>query len=365
MLRSPSSLTRAANVEIKHLQVARRLHSQTEIVLPSAHHDAHARVVSAIREHVKSTSLLSNFTIVDALRSSYHNFELFQTPSSTGLEAFSRNGGMQASLDRSIAWYGSRAQRGSVDKVETHEDLKDDIEFARYSCRWKDRDFYVYAVEYWQNEWHHVSNHYILCPEENTPSHGSPSRFADSLIIASLQHNITVDDELWLYDRNSWDRSKALWENVKECTWEDVILDQDLKDELIKDVLNFFDRKEYYKSFGVPWKRGLILHGLPGNGKTISIKAIIRSLSQRTSPIPTLYVKSLGSQCSHSDIRSIFEQARQTAPCLLVLEDLDSLVTENVRSFFLNEVDGLEQNDGILMIGSTNHCTCFHLIALW
>lgn len=50
-------------------------------------------------------------------------------------------------------------------------------------------------------------------------------------------------------------------------------------------------------------------------------------------------------------IRSIFTEARQQAPCLLVFEDLDSLITENNRSFFLNEVDGLEDNDGILMVG--------------
>lgn len=43
------------------------------------------------------------------------------------------------------------------------------------------------------------------------------------------------------------------------------------------------------------------------------------------------------------------------APCLLIFEDLDSLITDQTRSYFLNEVDGLESNDGILMIGSTNH----------
>ena len=52
---------------------------------------------------------------------------------------------------------------------------------------------------------------------------------------------------------------------------------------------------------------------------------------------------------------SIFRKARQEAPCYLVFEDLDSLVTDNVRSFFLNEVDGIQSNDGILMVGSTNH----------
>ena len=81
----------------------------------------------------------------------------------------------------------------------------------------------------------------------------------------------------------------------------------------------------------------------------------MRSLACRSKPIPTLYVKSLGKSCNQDDIRSIFEKARETAPCLLVFEDIDSLVSDDVKSFFLNEVDGLEGNDGIMMIGSTNY----------
>lgn len=80
-------------------------------------------------------------------------------------------------------------------------------------------------------------------------------------------------------------------------------------------------------------------------------------LSKRTSPkIETLYVKSFnGFQGPESGIRQIFTMARRMAPCLLIFEDIDSLVSPNVRSYFLNEVDGLESNHGILMIGSTNH----------
>ncbi len=54
-------------------------------------------------------------------------------------------------------------------------------------------------------------------------------------------------------------------------------------------------------------------------------------------------------------IRAVFKKARIMAPCILVLEDLDSLITDENRSFFLNELDGLESNDGILVVGTTNH----------
>lgn len=88
----------------------------------------------------------------------------------------------------------------------------------------------------------------------------------------------------------------------------------------------------------------------------------MKTLMARADPIPTLYVKTLSQRGfpPEMSVRQIFTKARQTAPCLLLFEDVDSLVTDEVRSYFLNEVDGLENNDGILMIASTNNCT-FHI----
>lgn len=51
----------------------------------------------------------------------------------------------------------------------------------------------------------------------------------------------------------------------------------------------------------------------------------------------------------------VFDRARKTAPCVLVLEDLDSLVTAHNRSFFLNELDGFAANIGIVALATTNH----------
>ena len=51
------------------------------------------------------------------------------------------------------------------------------------------------------------------------------------------------------------------------------------------------------------------------------------------------------------DIRSVFAFARSMSPCMLILEDIDTIVTPSTRSYFFNEVDGLENNDGIFMVG--------------
>jgi AAA+ superfamily predicted ATPase len=102
----------------------------------------------------------------------------------------------------------------------------------------------------------------------------------------------------------------------------------------------------------VPWKRGVLLLGPPGNGKTHAVKALINVLGK-----PCLYVKSFATRQTTDgwSIRQVFGRARESAPCVLVLEDLDSLITDKNRSFFLNELDGFAANRGILTLASTNH----------
>jgi len=89
-----------------------------------------------------------------------------------------------------------------------------------------------------------------------------------------------------------------------------------------------------------------------GNGKTISIKALMHTLLfTRKSSIPTLYVKSAPGTYY---IRNVFAQARALSPCMLVLEDIETIVTPQTRSYFFNEMDGLENNDGLFVVASTN-----------
>lgn len=78
----------------------------------------------------------------------------------------------------------------------------------------------------------------------------------------------------------------------------------------------------------------------------------MHGLYDRKSPIPSLYVKSAPQTYN---IRSVFAFARTMSPCMLILEDIDTIVTPNTRSYFFNEVDGIESNDGILMVATTNY----------
>lgn len=224
--------------------------------------------------------------------------------------------------------------------------LADNTFFARYNYTWNDENFILYtvAVGYGMLQ-------YILKEPRGGESQFSHSSVVNALLATIGAWLIKEEPAIYVFD-GYWTRSTKLWEEVKKARWEDVILDPKMKKALAQVANKFFDSKDIYDEYGVPWKRGLIFHGPVGNGKTISLKALMNTLQQRKKPVVTLYVKSAPSSYH---IRSVFQMARAMTPCLLVLEDIDTIVTSQTRSYFFNEVDGLENNDGILMIATTNH----------
>jgi hypothetical protein len=165
-------------------------------------------------------------------------------------------------------------------------------------------------------------------------------------------YNAEVRDEILVYANGCWNKSGDLFTAVRRTSFADVVLAPGLAESIRDDFDQFVAARDRYAAWGIPWKRGALLLGPPGNGKTMCIKALLSHLR-----LPCLYVQSfvapqLPEQVA---IREVFTRARHTAPCVMVLEDLDSLVSPAGRSFFLNELDGFAANEGMIVIGSTNH----------
>jgi len=162
-----------------------------------------------------------------------------------------------------------------------------------------------------------------------------------------------IRGEVLVFDNGHWYKDEHLFHDIKNATFDNLILKGSLKQDIRDDITQFFAARPTYEECGVPWKRGILFVGPPGNGKTHAVKALINSIKQ-----PCLYVKSFRMPHGGPDemcIRQVFDRARITAPCVLVLEDLDSLVTAQNRSFFLNELDGFAANIGIVALATTNH----------
>ncbi|KAH7931208.1 P-loop containing nucleoside triphosphate hydrolase protein [Leucogyrophana mollusca] len=225
--------------------------------------------------------------------------------------------------------------------------LIDSVVFGAFNVTWGVCFFML-------TSWH--TQHFIL--------HDGPEQAARDLLLAAGLFQDALHDEIWVFNQGFWSKNKALFAEVQKSSWDDVVLKDEFKKGLQKDIYGFFKSEAVYKELSIPWKRGLIMYGPPGNGKTISIKVIMKTCAEQG--FNPLYVKSFqsisglqfgitGYRGEEGAMQDVFEKARQIAPCVVILEDLDSLINDRNRSFFLNQLDGLEGNDGLLVIGSTNH----------
>lgn len=195
-----------------------------------------------------------------------------------------------------------------------------------------------YFSQYCRNPWH--------CIVAET------SEVAQGFFAAVCAWNSDVRGEVLVCRGDRWEKSKELFEEIQSTTFGDLVLEGGLKDEIVEDLTTFFNSKETYERYGIAWKRGILLLGPPGNGKTHAVKSCINHFKR-----PCIYAKSFSAQYSsdQDNIERIFDRARELAPCFLVFEDLDSLLNDGNRAFFLNEMDGFASNSGILTIATTNH----------
>ncbi|OGS11992.1 MAG: hypothetical protein A2234_05045 [Elusimicrobia bacterium RIFOXYA2_FULL_58_8] len=139
-------------------------------------------------------------------------------------------------------------------------------------------------------------------------------------------------------------------------SWTDVVLNDDMRRVVNSNSIDLLGKSGLYRRMGVPLKRGLLFWGSPGCGKTLCAKMLMSQFPR------SIYV-TCGDLNDFAGwgIPEIYDLARRLAPCLVVLEDLDVLggVARHNRSGsslgqLLGELDGLESNQGVVTIATTN-----------
>ena len=133
------------------------------------------------------------------------------------------------------------------------------------------------------------------------------------------------------------------------------------------EVVSYLRNDTNYKAAGAQIPKGILLEGPPGTGKTLIAKAIASEcnanfISVASSEFVEVFV-GLGAQ----KVRRLFERARQNAPCILFIDEIDSIgkqrgtgvnlgndEREQTLNQLLAEMDGFNSNEGVLIIAATN-----------
>jgi len=195
----------------------------------------------------------------------------------------------------------------------------------------------------WSQSCYRSRHHWIIAGER---------KLAEEFFAAVCDWSSEVRGEGLVFQDGEWTKNKELFDAIKIATFDNLVLPDRLKQEIQNDFAQFFLSRDLYERYRIPWKRGVLFIGPPGNGKTHTLKALVNQLAR-----PCLYVKGFKSEYAtdQENLALVFARARSVAPCLVVLEDLDSMIDDGSRSFFLNELDGFAANTGIVVLATTNH----------
>ena len=170
------------------------------------------------------------------------------------------------------------------------------------------------------------------------PSFGFTNLNKDKIVLEKL--NISL---------SSWAGSQEVFE---ECT----------------EIVSFLKNSSMYKEAGAELPKGILLEGLPGTGKTLLAKAIASECEANFISISASEFIELYIGMGALRVRKLFETARNNKPCIIFIDEIDTIgkqrgsgpslgsndEREQTLNQLLTEMDGFKENDGIIIIGATN-----------
>jgi cell division protease FtsH len=146
--------------------------------------------------------------------------------------------------------------------------------------------------------------------------------------------------------------------DLKNRSWESVILDKNIKKEVKANTIDFLKKKSLWEKYGISSRRGVLLAGEPGTGKTIICKALMAEAKGITCINTSAYAMD-----ADEYLTELYELAEDLNPCLVFIEDID-LIGQNREEFgyqrgnallsLLSVLDGIEEKKEIVTIATTN-----------
>jgi cell division protease FtsH len=159
--------------------------------------------------------------------------------------------------------------------------------------------------------------------------------------------------------------AKVYKESDIKITFDDVA-GQDEAKESLKEIIDYLNHAEKYKSIGAKLPKGALLVGPPGTGKTLLAKAVAGEANVPFLSISGSNFVEMFAGMGAAKVRDLFEEAEKNAPCIIFIDEIDSigksrdsqLQTNDEREQTLNQLltqmDGFDSSKAVVVLGATN-----------
>jgi transitional endoplasmic reticulum ATPase len=180
---------------------------------------------------------------------------------------------------------------------------------------------------------------------------------------------VTRDDFLEALKRVNPSAMREVMVQVPDVRWEDVGGLDEAQAKLKEGIELPLKNPDAFRRLGIRPAKGFLLYGPPGTGKTLLAKAVARESEANFISIKSSDLLSKWYGESEQQIARLFARARQVAPTIIFIDEIDSLApargrgggepqaTERVVNTLLAEMDGLEEMQSVIVIGATNRPT--------
>jgi cell division protease FtsH len=181
------------------------------------------------------------------------------------------------------------------------------------------------------------------------------------LIMRRMQGNTTKN--IFTFGKS---RARILTNNIPKVTFNDVAGVDEAKEEL-KEIIEFLKDPGKFQRLGGKIPKGVLLLGPPGTGKTLLAKAVAGEAGVPFLSISGAEFVEMFVGVGASRVRDLFEQAKKLAPCIVFIDEIDAVgrhrgaglggghdEREQTLNQLLVEMDGFEENSGIIVIAATN-----------
>jgi len=201
-----------------------------------------------------------------------------------------------------------------------------------------------------------------IMPKLNLEERTVPQDVLDNLCV-------TREDFLSALKRVQPSAMREVMVQMPDVGWSDIGGVDDAIEKLQEGIELPLKNPEAFERLGIRAAKGFLLYGPPGTGKTLLAKAVAKEAEANFISIKSSDLLSKWYGESEQQIARMFQRARSVAPCVVFIDEIDSLVpargsgqgepqvTGRVVNTILAEMDGLEELQSVIVIGATNRPT--------